>query len=87
MGFVWLKAKRRLISQAFLCTERPWALRLTAADADDDDDRWSGNMEERMRGEKERDAFKSSQISLQYIFGLYLWWIPCLVDSTQHKGL
>ena len=46
-----------MISLAFLCTERLWVLRPTAAGCDDDgdgdgddddDDKWRGNVEERI---------------------------------------
>ncbi len=81
VGFFWLKARRRMISLAFLCTERLWASRRTAADSGDDN-RWRGNTEESIWGEKEKDDFCSSQISfLQYLFGLSLLWNSRLADT------
>lgn len=49
-GFCLAKGQQEMISSAFLCTERPWASRLTAADGDDDEDdeRWKGSLDERV---------------------------------------
>lgn len=68
----------------FLCSERPWASGLIAADGDedeDDDDWWS-------RGHEERCGEMTSMSPRFPLFSIsldWLWWNPRLVDRALNS--